>query len=224
MSSGILAYFGKLTLWSCLLAVQGISQTAGGSFLGVVTITNVETGISRAMLTNQNGAYHAPNLQLGSYELKVQAAGFTVGLRKGVTLDVGAEVLIDFSLKIGNVTETVEVVGDGVAVDLPSSTVNQSDSPPPDDLARHDCCHRAAPEAASIERGIAALRERLIDVVCPLDVRTEDGDIARSAWRERPAIEPQHGGWSGCEQRDQFAQRNPAGMDQDLDRQANRRL
>ena len=125
-----------------LLAIAsslGFSQTVGGTILGTVkdphgaviaggkvTLKNTETGVSRALVTNADGFYRAPNLQPGSYEITTQAAGFTIALEKGITLNVGAELVVDFELQLGGVTQTVEVKGQEAAVDLATSTVNQN--------------------------------------------------------------------------------------------------
>jgi hypothetical protein len=115
------------------------SQTVGGMFLGAVrdpqgaaipgaevVIANTATGVIRAVLTNQAGSYHAANLQPGRYELTAQAPGFAIGARKNLTLNVGSEVVIDFELQIGSVTEIVEVSAQEATVDLVSATVNRT--------------------------------------------------------------------------------------------------
>jgi hypothetical protein len=121
------------------MSSTGHSQTAGGTILGLVKdpqgalvpsaeviIENVGTGMSRVVLTNERGSYYVPNLQPGSYQMTVQAAGFSIGSRTGLTLNVGAELVIDFGLQVGNVSETVEVREEAVAVDLASATVSRT--------------------------------------------------------------------------------------------------
>src|SRR5436189_4879354 len=53
-----------------------------------VTITNVDTNISIAVVTNDRGSYTVPNLRPGNYSLTAEAAGFTRMIRTGLTLQV----------------------------------------------------------------------------------------------------------------------------------------
>lgn len=122
-----------------LLAVPGFAQSIGGSIFGTVrdaqggvardaqiTIRNVETGITRALLTGQDGVYRAPNLQPGLYEIAFAAPGFAPGLRKDITLTVGAELLVDFELRVSGVSEKVEVTAQETAVDTATSTITHT--------------------------------------------------------------------------------------------------
>jgi hypothetical protein len=52
-----------------------------------------------------------PQLQPGTYNLKVETAGFKAQERAGINLQVGQVARIDFTLEVGNVTEVVEVTG-----------------------------------------------------------------------------------------------------------------
>ncbi len=134
-------------LFVCLIAFWAVqpaellhAQTAGGTLLGTVrdsqggvvpgagaVVRNIDTGLSRALTTGQDGAWRAPNLQPGPYELMVQADGFRAVGKKGLMLTVGAEQVVDVELQIGSVSETVEVKGAaGAEVDLATSTVSHN--------------------------------------------------------------------------------------------------
>lgn len=115
------------------------AQTAGGTILGSITdsagaaiagsvlsIRNTETGISRAVLSTEAGAYRAPNLQPGSYEVTASAPGFSKMVRSGISLNVGSELVVDFQMQVGAVVERVEVSARVVEVDLASATVNRT--------------------------------------------------------------------------------------------------
>ncbi|MEW5976979.1 MAG: carboxypeptidase regulatory-like domain-containing protein [Acidobacteriota bacterium] len=75
-----------------------------------VVLTHVSTGISRTVTTGENGRYTAPLLSVGNYEITVQMAGFSTVRRTGVTLTLGQTQVIDVSLKVAAVEQTVEVV------------------------------------------------------------------------------------------------------------------
>jgi hypothetical protein len=90
--------------------VGTIADTTGAVLPGVsVTVTHLETGYSRTLVTDDRGRYHAVTLPLGQYEVRAEVQGFRTAVRRGVTLNVGAEVTIDFQLEVGEVTEEVVV-------------------------------------------------------------------------------------------------------------------
>jgi hypothetical protein len=77
-----------------------------------VTAENVDTGLSRAALTNQSGIYELLALPIGRYELRARKNGFAEEVRTGILLVLGQDATADLSLKVGNVTEQVKVVAD----------------------------------------------------------------------------------------------------------------
>jgi Carboxypeptidase regulatory-like domain len=96
------------------------AQVAGATLTGTVkdasggvvpnaepSITDVATGVTRSVSTNAAGLYIAPNLLLGTYEVKVAAGGFKTQLQKGITLTVGAQQLLDFTMQVGQMSQTV---------------------------------------------------------------------------------------------------------------------
>src|SRR5215831_6807957 len=64
-----------------------------------VTVRNIETGITRDVLTDERGWYHIPALAPGEYELRAELAGFATVIRKGLTLFTEQEATINLTLK-----------------------------------------------------------------------------------------------------------------------------
>jgi hypothetical protein len=89
-----------------------------------VSINDISTNVVRTVSTNAAGLYIAPNLQPGSYEVKVAAPGFRTRLEKGITLTVGAQQLLDFTLQVGQTNQTVEVTTEAPTVELTSSELS----------------------------------------------------------------------------------------------------
>src|SRR5687768_18261124 len=60
-------------------AIGGTVQDATGAFIpGVsITVTNTQTGVAAATISNEAGAYQFPSLQLGTYTLTAELPGFT---------------------------------------------------------------------------------------------------------------------------------------------------
>ena len=65
------------------------------------------------------------NLQPGTYNIAADLPGFSTAFRKGVTLNVGAELALDLQLAISGIAQTVEVQA-VATVDLVSATVNRT--------------------------------------------------------------------------------------------------
>ena len=88
-----------------------------------VTITNVDTGVGRELVTNDAGDYVAPNLAPGVYKVTVEAQGFTRMEKSGTRLEVAKDVRIDFTLRPGSVSETVSVTEDVALVETTNDTL-----------------------------------------------------------------------------------------------------
>src|SRR5438876_213023 len=123
---GVLAFAGA-----------GLAQVITGTILGsvtdetkaplpgvTITIRNVDSGEMRVMTTDPNGRYHAPGLGLGRYEIRAELSGFQPTVRKGVSLNVGSEAVINFSLKVAQMTEAIVVQGEPPVVNTTESEVS----------------------------------------------------------------------------------------------------
>ncbi len=68
-------------------AIEGtVSDSSGGVLPGVtVTVTNLETGIARTVVSNEKGLYRAPLLQLGTYRVVAELQGFKTYTQTGIT-------------------------------------------------------------------------------------------------------------------------------------------
>src|ERR1700722_573405 len=74
-----------------------------------ISIRNVGTDDLREVSSNADGLYSAPNLLPGTYEVGVSAQGFSTVVQKGINLSVGAQQALNFTLKPGQVSQSVEV-------------------------------------------------------------------------------------------------------------------
>src|SRR5437868_4304386 len=102
----------------------GVTDPSGAVLSGAtVTITDTQRGTTRVLTTDQAGAYVAPNLDPGMYKVRAEAKGFKTVERPNVQLEVARDVLIDFALQTGNVSETVTVMEDVPLLNTTSSTL-----------------------------------------------------------------------------------------------------
>lgn len=101
-----------------------VTDATGSTIVGAkVLIKNVGTGVGTTAMANANGFYTAPNLLPGTYRVSASAAGFATGVQDQVVLTVGAKQILNFALKVGSVSQTVEVTSEPPAVELGSSAV-----------------------------------------------------------------------------------------------------
>lgn len=113
------------------------AQVAGGTILGTITdasgatvpnaqvsIVDKATGVLHAVTTNSAGFYAAPNLVSGQYEIKASAPGFAVAAASGITLTVGAQQVVNFTLKVGAANTSVEVADAAAGVELTTSSLS----------------------------------------------------------------------------------------------------
>ncbi|OFW41698.1 MAG: hypothetical protein A3J28_06735 [Acidobacteria bacterium RIFCSPLOWO2_12_FULL_60_22] len=89
-----------------------------------VTVTNKETGTVRTSVTGSTGRYRLTALPIGTYDVEVELAGFQRGVRSGVVLNVGQEMVVDFNLQVGDVAEQVTVTGDVPLIETTTSTIS----------------------------------------------------------------------------------------------------
>jgi hypothetical protein len=74
-----------------------------------VTVKDLDRGTTPSTTTNDGGFYTFPRLPIGSYEVRVENPGFQASVQSPVQLQLNQIARIDFQLKVGNVSETVEV-------------------------------------------------------------------------------------------------------------------
>ena len=100
--------------------IEGTVKDGQGALLpGVtVTVTNVDTGQQRVVVTNENGLYRAPLLSLGTYRVAAELQGFKKFEQAGVSLRAGQTAVIDVTLEVGTISETITVTADAPLVDL----------------------------------------------------------------------------------------------------------
>ena len=90
-----------------------------------VTIRNIDTNDARSMKTGPTGVYSVTSLPVGSYQLKVAAAGFQTLEVQDIKLDVNATRRVDAHMTIGQLTETVSVEASAPLLNTENATTGQ---------------------------------------------------------------------------------------------------
>ena len=83
----------------------------------VVTVTNIDRGISQQVRSGDEGTYQIPLLPPGVYRVEVQAEGFDKAVVQRVELTIGQAVVFDVHLQIGSVKNEVVVTSEGPLIE-----------------------------------------------------------------------------------------------------------
>jgi len=99
--------------------IEGTVVDSSGAVLpGVtVTVTNTDTGAVRSVVTNESGSYRAPLLPLGTYTVVAELDGFKKFEQAGVTVSAGQTAVINVTMGVGSLNETISVTADSPIVD-----------------------------------------------------------------------------------------------------------
>ena len=96
-----------------------ITDPAGAVVAGAsVTIKSVERGTTRIAQTNSEGIYQLLSLQPGAYQLRIEAQGFETAVFNNLQLSIGQTAVYDASLKVGTVTNVVEITTEAPVIDV----------------------------------------------------------------------------------------------------------
>jgi hypothetical protein len=105
----------------------GVADATGAVIPGVtVTVTDVERGVSRILLTDEAGQYLAPSLTPGTYLVRAELAGFQTVERKNIVVGVGQGVRVDLQLQAGAQAETVTVSESVPLVDTSNEVISNT--------------------------------------------------------------------------------------------------
>ena len=89
-----------------------------------VAAKSVERGIVYNAVTNESGIYRLSQLPVGSYDLKIEKRGFQTSLYPAFVLSLNQIARIDVQLKVGEVSQTVEVTGAAPVLKTESTQVD----------------------------------------------------------------------------------------------------
>lgn len=101
-----------------------VTDQNGGNVIGAaVTITDVQRGITRNLVTGDGGEYVAGDLLPGTYKVRAEMKGFKIFERQNILLEVGKDIRIDVVLQPGSVSETITITEEVPMVDTTSTTL-----------------------------------------------------------------------------------------------------
>jgi hypothetical protein len=133
-----ITFFAALLLWTIGLFIGVDAQTSTvGNISGTVrdptgavvpraqvVIQEERTGFARRVVSNDEGFYSAPSLPFGRYSVSTAPQGFKKTVSTGLDLHVNENLVVNLTLEIGPVTETVTVPNETAPVETRSGEVS----------------------------------------------------------------------------------------------------
>ncbi|PYR26370.1 MAG: hypothetical protein DMF98_09245 [Acidobacteria bacterium] len=119
-----------------LVSVPASAQVDTGTILGTVkdqtgavlpgatvTITHEGQALTLSTVTRQDGTYIFTPIRTGAYAVEVEFEGFKKGVRRGITVAIQQQAVVDFSLEPGGLSEEVVVTADSPLLQTGSGAV-----------------------------------------------------------------------------------------------------
>ncbi len=105
--------------------IQGtVVDATGAAVAGAnVQAKQTETGAIRTAVSDVNGTYVLANLQIGPYRIEVRKEGFSTYVQTGIVLQVATSPTVDIQMKVGAVSDQVQVVADAALVEAEATGV-----------------------------------------------------------------------------------------------------
>jgi hypothetical protein len=120
---------GAIIIAVCLAVSAAVAQLPTATILGTVkdasgavvpgtkiTARSVETGQSRTTTSGADGSYRLTALPVGGYEVRAEQSGFQTAVQNGLTLAISQEAVLNFTLEVGAVEQTVAVTAEAPLV------------------------------------------------------------------------------------------------------------
>jgi Carboxypeptidase regulatory-like domain/TonB dependent receptor-like, beta-barrel len=108
-------------------SIEGTVEDASGAVMpnAKITVTNIATQESRGASSDPSGRYYVLSLPVGTYEVKAEASGFRTAIRQNVVLVIGRTAVVNFEMKVGEITETVTVSAAPPLIESSNATIGE---------------------------------------------------------------------------------------------------
>ncbi len=108
--------------------IEGTVVDATGALIPNASVVLIEasTQVKRSTVTDQAGVYVFPNIPISTYNLRVGATGFETYEKTGIVLEVGSNISINPSLKVGKADVTVETHADALSLQTEDTSFKQT--------------------------------------------------------------------------------------------------
>ena len=107
-------------------SISGVVRDEQQAVLPGVTVTLTGRMGAQTQVTDAEGSYRFPAVEVGAYQLSAELAGFQVARRTDIQMSPGRQITADLTLRIQALTDTVTVRGESPIVDVKSSATETS--------------------------------------------------------------------------------------------------
>jgi hypothetical protein len=107
-------------------SIMGAVQDASGTGVqeAQVTVTSLETGVARTVMSDDSGYYRVLALPVGRYELRGKKAGFQTVVVEYIDLVVGQEAVLNVSLEVGQMQQEITVTTGAPLVNTTTASIS----------------------------------------------------------------------------------------------------
>ncbi len=121
----------RLAAQGTIGSILGTVTDATGSVIPGATVTAKNTGNGAIQVTTSDsqGRYTIPALPVGDYEVQTELEGFQSVVRTGIRMSAGADVVVDFKLSIGQISELLTVTAAAPLVNTTSASLGTTVDP-----------------------------------------------------------------------------------------------
>src|ERR1700756_2118533 len=125
-----------LVIGLLLLSLPAFSQGSQGTIQGAVfdssganipgatvTITDVDRGTTRVLISDEAGQYAAAGLTVGTYKVRAELTGFTTVERSNVRVEIGNNTRVDLTLMPGGQAETITITEETAAINTTTAAL-----------------------------------------------------------------------------------------------------
>jgi hypothetical protein len=115
------------------------AQDASGRVIGTITdpqgaviagarisVTNADTLVARSTLSNKDGQYQVLDVPIGNYTVTAEQPGFSKTVTEPQPLLINQSLRVDIGLRVGAVSETVQIEADSSSIETVVATLGQS--------------------------------------------------------------------------------------------------
>ncbi len=127
-------FLALLSLTSVVLFAQGTGATLSGSVTdpnggllpqAQLTVQNLDTSLTRVIVSNDSGQYTISPLPPGRYSVTAEKTGFKKEVRTGIVLTVGQTATLNIGLQLGDAKEVVNVSASAELINATSAEISQ---------------------------------------------------------------------------------------------------
>lgn len=149
-------FAGSINAQSGTATINGtVTDLTGAAVPGAtVRLTNPATGLSRTVVTNQQGGYSFPSIQPATYRIEVEAGNFKKAVKSDIQALVDTTNETNFTLEPGDVSAVVDVTTDDIKSVVNTQDASLGNNFVPQQITQLPTDSRNIPDLLSLQPGV----------------------------------------------------------------------